>query len=309
MEINTRFQEFLDLHKYLSEIDNLSINFGPVQNVEDHPLEQVFYSNLFKALSQWQDFKQFDFFIIGVNKPYDFKFDKNSIVFCLSNETHTIPKDLLEAGVIFSPYCPLIDQIPNCYPIPLGYNGSLLDLPMKNITTRKYDVFFSGNVYRKRIPFYLNIKIHQLINAFNKLLSQSTGKEYLQFNRKFTGGMTPKEYSEILMDTKVALVPEGYLSDISFRFFEAAKMGCVILTRELYDYWFFDKFPGCQLKSWRKLHKHLKLILSDSNQLEEMQKEMLAYYANFCSEKATSQFVIEKITSSLKDTFDTNEKE
>jgi len=122
-DANQRFQEFQAHHKFLSEIDNLSINFDAVQSPEDHPLEQVFYSKLFKILSQWEKFKEYEFFIIGVNQPYHYEFDSKSIVFCLSNESHEIPQDMQKARAVFSPYSPLSNEIPNCFPIPLGYNG------------------------------------------------------------------------------------------------------------------------------------------------------------------------------------------
>ena len=122
--------------------------------------------------------------------------------------------------------------------------------------------------------------------------------EWIQFNRKFTGGMTPKKYSEILMNSKIALVPEGYLSDISFRFFEAAKFGCVIFTNELYDYWFFKMFPGYELKSWHNLHKKIVNILSDKSLLSEMQKRTMSYYSKYCDEKATCEFIIKIIGTS-----------
>lgn len=291
-----RFQEFLENHKYLSSIGNLSINFGPIRNENTHPLEQVFYTNLFKELSRWKRFQEFDFFIIGATKPYNFRFNKKSIVFCLSNETHEIPKDIQSAGLIFSPYAPLRNEIQNCFPIPLGYNGSLYNLPLKKIQDRKYDVFFSGNIYKKRKGFYLGIKTHQLLTKFRKI--KGSYHEHLQFNRKFTGGMDPKEYSEILMNTKIALVPEGYLSDISFRFFEAAKMGCIIITKELYDYWFFKEFPGIQMNNWMGLHKQIISILSDQKKLNQIQQLMLSYYNKFCSEEATARYVIKTIEKS-----------
>ncbi|MEM6831578.1 MAG: hypothetical protein AAF551_13795, partial [Bacteroidota bacterium] len=216
----------------------------------------------------------------------------------VSHWTDEIPSDIQKAGLIFSPYAPLDKKVKNCHPIPLGYNGSLFDLPLKNILERKYDVFFSGNIYKKRLNFYLGARIHQF------LMKMKTGKgrayhEHMQFNRKFTGGMTPKKYSEILMDSKIALVPEGYLSDVSFRFFEAAKMGCVIITKELYDYWFFKTFPGMQMKSWFGLHKKITTILNDPEKLVSLQKETLAYYESYCNEKATADYVIQTIMQKM----------
>jgi hypothetical protein len=286
-----RFEEYRKCHSYLSSIPNLKLNFGPVENPGDHPLEQVYMSNIFKLLTEWRYFNEYDFFILSSKQSYDFKFDHKSVVFCLSNEDHKIPDDMLNAGIIFSPYCPFPEQCPpNCFPIPLGYNGSMIELPLKAMKDREYSVFFSGNIHRKRVPFFIFSKIHQmLISIFNPALKRN---EKLQFHRKFTGGFDPRTYSEILMDTKISLVPEGYLSDISFRFFEAAKSGCIIITKRLYDFWYFKDFPGIELNSWYGLHREIKRLLRNPEHLKELHLEMLNYYKKNCSEEAVSKYII-----------------
>ncbi len=295
MESNKRYQEYQEHHKFLKGIPNLSINFGAVKSPEDHPLEQVYYSRLFKHLIRWKSFKDYQFYIIGSTQLYDYDFDEKSIVFCLSNETHEIPEDMLSARIIFSPYCPIHNRPPNCFPVPLGYNGSLHEVPFKQIKDRKYGIFYSGNIYKKRMLFFLGIRLHQIMTRIKSLFVSAKSREYIQFTRKFTGGLSPAAYSEILMDTRIALVPEGYRSDVSFRFFEAAKMGCIIVTRELYDYWFFKEFPGIQLKSWIGFHWKIAEILADPVRQSDIQKRMIAYYDQYCSEEATAKYVIDRI--------------
>ena len=51
------------------------------------------------------------------------------------------------------------------------------------------------------------------------------------------------------MDTKIALIPEGYLSNNSFRFCEAARYANIRITPKLYKYWFYKNFPGIQVKT------------------------------------------------------------
>lgn len=300
MSQENRLKEFQEHHEFLCGIKNLTINFGPVNKSGDHPLEQVYFSNIFRYLIEWEDFNQYDFYIIGIKQPYDCTFNERSIVFCLSNEDHIIPEDMHAARIIFSPYSPLNKDFSNCYPIPLGYNGSLYNIPYKKIGERRIGVFFSGNIYRKRINFFFGILIHQLVHFITSLNKRSAITERIQFTRKFTGGLDPKEYSEILMDSRIALVPEGYLSNVSFRFFEAAKMGCIVITRDLYDYWFFKEFPGYQLKSWWQVHRYIKKILSSPEEQKALQEKMKAYYQNYCSEKATANYVIRKIVENKK---------
>ena len=55
------------------------------------------------------------------------------------------------------------------------------------------------------------------------------------------------DYAKMMMNTKIALVPEGYLSNNSFRFFEAARSGTVIISADLYDYPFYRPFSGVKI--------------------------------------------------------------
>ena len=115
------------------------------------------------------------------------------------------------------------------------------------VQDRVTDYFFSGNLHKKRLPFYATIKLHQLRERINIIQKQNAE---VVFTNGFGCGFSPNEYSKKLMNSKIAIVPEGYLSDVSFRFFEASKYGCIIITKKLQDYWFFKEFPGFQLNSW-----------------------------------------------------------
>ena len=292
-----KLKEYNLPHKFLSDLDNVSLNFGPVTDVRIHSLEQVYIANIFKFLVKYSIFKNFQFYILSANSEYNFKIDKSSIVFYLSNEDHSVPDNILKAKAIFTPYCPLeIDKRPaNCFPIPLGYNGSQVDLPIIDMESRINDTFFSGNIHKKRIPFFLNSLIflnrRKLLNAFNV----ASSKDLIYYNRKFTGGLSAEDYSNILMNTKIALVPEGYMSDISFRFFEATRFGCVVITPKLYNYWFFKDFPGIQIDHWGQLHSKVNYLFKNPSLFLEIQKKTLQYYKNSCSEEAVSKFVLKHL--------------
>ena len=127
------------------------------------------------------------------------------------------------------------------------------------------------------------------------LFVKNNDEEMIVFSRSFTGGITPEEYSETLMNSKIALVPEGYKSDISFRFFEAAKFGCIIITPKLYDFWYYSKFPGVQLDNWRQLNSVLKVLDNNPDELQKIHELTKNYYENYCSEKAVANFIISTV--------------
>ena len=292
--MNSNLNNYFEYYKFLSDLDNVSLNFGPVSDANEHPLEQIYIANIFKNLVKSPKFCLYHFYIISANSTHDFTFDQSSIVFYLSNENHNIPDNIRAAKAIFSPYCPLKDDLrpDNCYPIPLGYNGSQVDLSFIEIQDRYHEVFFSGNIHRRRISFFLNSLIYLLIRKVRSIFSSSKLIDLFMFNRKFTGGLSAENYSKILMNTKIALVPEGYISNISFRFFEAARFGCVIITPKLYDYWFFKEFTGIQIDHWGQLNGKIKSLSKNPLLLKDIQNRTIDFYANNCSEQAVSNYIL-----------------
>ncbi|MCP4438422.1 MAG: hypothetical protein GY810_05710 [Aureispira sp.] len=291
---NLRLKEYRGQYTFLSMLRNVKLNFGPVANADTHPLEQVYLFRIFEALSKWEQFYNYNFYIISANSEWSYELDKKSIVLYMSNEDHVLPSKLEKALMVFTPYCPLGAQCPqNCFAIPLGYNGALEEKEFIPIEKRTYDVFFSGNMYKRRLPFWAGV---QFFSFKTKIKMESADKHHLQFNRSFTGGMSSSQYSDILMNSKIALVPEGYKSNISFRFFEAAKYGTVIITKKLYDYWFFREFPGVEVDSWLNVGKYIRQLLTQPDLLETYQKKILGYYNTYCQEGVVAQFIIEKIS-------------
>ena len=148
--MNTKKNNFYkNAHTFLDELPNVELNFGPISDTGTHPLEQVYIYNIFKELSKWSFFNKYQFYIIGANAKWDFKIDNNTIVFYLSNEDHKIPNEILKAKAVFSPYCPIIKCPKNCFPIPLGYNGSLSNLPIKPIYMKENIMFSSLVIFIK----------------------------------------------------------------------------------------------------------------------------------------------------------------
>lgn len=287
-------ESYINKYNFLSKLPNVQLNFGSMNDKQKHPLEQVFLYHIFKELSKWNNFNEHNFYIIGANSPWDYTITANDVVLYLSNEDHVVPDKVRQAKAVFTPYCPFdYKKDTNIFPIPLGYNGSLLDLPLQQILTRKVDYFYSGNIYKKRIPFFLGMKWHLIKESLG--LSKKSVND-VKFNRGFGEGFSPQEYSNKLMSSKIALVPEGYLSDVSFRFFEASKYGSIIITKKLYDYWFFKNFPGIELSSWKDLSSTINELLKSPEKMKKIQQDTLNYYTKYCSEKAVAAYIIKQLS-------------
>lgn len=122
-------------------------------------------------------------------------------------------------------------------------------------------------------------------------------KILVSFNRKFATGYTPTEYAEILNNTKIALVPEGYISNVSYRFFEASRAGCIVIVCEQLNSWYMDQFPGIQIKRWILALPRIIKILNDETTQVNMQNRGIEYYNSLINSKRVSSFVIEKVHS------------
>jgi hypothetical protein len=283
-----QFQSFVQQYQFLEQLPNVQMNFNAVKDQNTHPLEQQYLHHIFQHLQSYANFNRYQFYILSANAEWNVELDEHSIVFYMSNEDHQIPASVQKAFAVFSPYCPTVNCPRNVFPIPLGYNGAIPEKRIKDVMDRKLDLFFSGNLHRKRLPFYLAIQKM-------KLLEQLGGKNHkhaIHFSRQFTGGLGPEEYANLLMETKIALVPSGYLSKNSFRFFEALRYGCIVMTEKLYDYWFYKAFPGIQLKYWWNMHKQLNALLNSPILMEHMQGQSLRYYEDYCSEKVVASYVV-----------------
>lgn len=280
-------QSFIDKYNYTKSLPNLHLNFNAVGEEEVHPFEQIYFHGVIKCLVEWSQFSDHNFYLIGSNSPWDYSFDNKSIVFYLSNEDHIVPDSILKAKAIFTPYLPK-NGPKNIFPIPLGYNGSVPKLDVIPINERNVDVFFSGNLHKRRLPFYLGVKAYQFSQQFRSAKDITN----IQFNNSFASGFDPIDYAKMMMDTKIALVPEGYLSNNSFRFFEAARSGTVIISAELYKYPFYDAFPGIRMRSWWGLNKEIRHLLNDKPRLAALQEQILRYYEDHCSEKAIAEYIV-----------------
>ena len=50
-DVQTQEPAFKVIQAFMAELPNVSLNFGPVEDENAHPLEQVYLSNIFKNLS------------------------------------------------------------------------------------------------------------------------------------------------------------------------------------------------------------------------------------------------------------------
>ena len=198
-------------------------------------------------------------------------------------------------------------KIAPMYDIPLGYYNQL-DLPIKDIGARRYDVSFAGSVVHQSYPVWSIIRLletpksisrKKMIAALDKI-----HKEHPEFRIKLsiTSGFEaawsadPKSYSQEMMDTKICLVPRGAALE-TFRFFEALRYGCVVITEALPSRWFYDGSPAVRVENWNDLAGILKKLIEDERLMQREHQRSLEWWRTRCSEAAVGAYVAGKLNS------------
>jgi glycosyltransferase involved in cell wall biosynthesis len=140
------------------------------------------------------------------------------------------------------------------YPIPPGYNWTMHSdrtkkmvrmYPEKKLSERKYDISFIGQALPWRKPIF-DI-LDNLSKSFNI---------YHGMNNSFRTGMHIDEYYRLLGDTKIVLSPDGTTIDC-FRYVEALGSGCIVITTNKDDIWYYRNSPVFFINSWNELNEDL----------------------------------------------------
>jgi hypothetical protein len=187
------------------------------------------------------------------------------------------------------------------YSLPLGYYNQL-DLPIKPISERSYDVFFAGSVVHRSYPFW-SLR-HWLVTP-KTLARQQMMVQLKKFQEKrpdfklelslvpsfFESHQGGKQiYSEKMMDTKICIVPRGTSLE-TFRYFEGMRYGCVIIAETLPSRWFYDNSPAIHIEDWEQLGKILEQLLDNPELMQQKHQESLLWWKNMCSEAVVGDYI------------------
>jgi len=248
--------------------------------------------------------------ILDEKLPYDIKIvirnwetpntcNEKHIVIITSAEAHTyIPPEIYEDRCIagFMHYYPktfaydpsesALIKINKLYPLPLGSMRTFNAPPYVPIKDRKYDFCFIGQLdpYR-RMDFY---------NAVCSL----RGNNYIHFYKGWNNGFSADHYAEVLSQSKIALVPCGSASLDTFRFYEAAECGCVILSCEQNRYEFMNNFyadtTAFFCEDWKEAIKEIyyKYSMEVSQEASENTRKA---WENHLSPRASANYILRKL--------------
>jgi hypothetical protein len=195
--------------------------------------------------------------------------------------------------------------------IPLGYHS----LPPPNLTpwdARVNDVFFAGSIRQKvqqrkgilQIPNPKEVVRNDLAQALERFEAAKTWKLKLLLAKGFVPHavawglvskdttMSPDDYMKQMADSKICLAPRG-TSFETFRHYEAASVGCVVVSDRLPPTWFYRNIPFVFVKDWRKVDEILDRLLRDPAKLKRLHEETLQWWKSRLSPEALAKFIVD----------------
>lgn len=218
----------------------------------------------------------------------------------------------------------------NLFSYPLGIPYKVKELPVVPMDKRRISVFYAGNLNDCRIPFYQvftrtklsvrmaysrflsflmsffsergkyrnwNLRIKSLIfktgvTQFDYLWGNSS---IIRFTRGFQAGFSPKEYAEILSQSKIVLSPCGFFNTECFRFYEALRQGCIVVTEKLPQTDYYDPNYYIEVKDWKDITNIVTQLLKDPKRMEDMSVKAKKYYDEVLSPKGVATYISTKI--------------
>lgn len=191
------------------------------------------------------------------------------------------------------------------YDIPLGYYKQL-NLPIEEIENRTYDVLFNGSIKHEAFPVWSwkywvkspkDITRKKMMSTIDRIREKNPDIKFrLTITSDFNAARSAddRSYSEKMMDAKICLVPRGTSLE-TYRFFEAIRYGCVVVTEALPSRWFYDGFPATKVSDWSDLEEVLDKLINNNQLMKKKHQESLDWWKTKCSEVAVGNYIAAKL--------------
>lgn len=262
---------------------------------------------------------------ILLNETVNYSKEKSNVLFWIGDEEGNIPSDkvFVRFDYVFKVHLKNKDALdiknginifrPGLYHFPLLTIDDVPELPILPFCERKYSIYFCGNLNKNRVPFYIalnrnasllarldNFLLKHNLRGGNRLYEQCFRNKsfdisylyddaFIKFYSGFNNGDNYDKYAYFLQNSKIVLSPKGFHSTECFRFYEAMRQGCIVITERLPHVWCYKAAPCITIDSW----KNLSCILSDVTQVFDRfsPAEIRQYYEERLSVKGIANYV------------------
>src|SRR5215475_6059507 len=262
------------------------------------------------------DFSKYAFYVYSNSDPmYTLPLEaindgRRKILIYLSDEISSVPRPLGDSFLaVFKCYLRGDCFHRNIFPLALGYSKHIPERPVVSMEQRGINVFFSGNLNTNRIKLYQELSgysdykfspkemdlLFQLASLLPMDFSAHYPESYIKFTNGFGRGLSGEEYSRRLYQSKIAICPGGFVSNETFRHFEAMRAGCAIISANLPDTFYYRGAPIFTVSAWNEMDTLVEWLLADCKKLKEAQMATRAWWDDVCSEKAMARYIFRTI--------------
>ena len=160
----------------------------------------------------------------------------------------------------------------NVESFPIGMVGDI-ELEPVAMRQRKWSLSFAGGigphrkVGKRRLPS--SPKAAARLAMLEGLRRLSAAMPDLRFRVVCTDlepALPRSEYHELLQQSRISLCPRGNCPE-TFRLFESARLGCVVICDPLPRCWYFENHPFAELEDWRRLPELVSELMRDEDAL------------------------------------------
>ena len=179
--------------------------------------------------------------------------------------------------------------------LPLGMPGADAaseDVPP--LEQRPFDIGFRGSLGGGRTYAPRTVSRQRMVSALERLPAGLTIDlfETESFNASYE--RDPTDYAQSLRDTKICLVPRGGSLE-TYRTFEAAVSGCVLITEPLPAAWYYAGLPRRELRSWSQLPDTVRELVSNPELMRFMSDAGRRWAQDVVSPEATGRWVANQL--------------
>jgi hypothetical protein len=182
--------------------------------------------------------------------------------------------------------------------MPLGYFAK--PTPRQAEVKKDIGFLFAGSV---EYPTLEAFRIRDIITPpklASRRLMAAAAQDYLKGHPEsgllrltdgFLGSVSNlDDYWPLLSRAKIALCPRGGVVE-TYRFFEAAAAGCVIISEALPRTWYYESNPAIIIRNWNDLGFILKELLEDESKLAEIAGRSTHYWKTKLQESVVMEYV------------------
>jgi len=189
------------------------------------------------------------------------------------------------------------------YEIPLGYYR-LRDINPLPFDERPLDAFFLGASATSSHRGFLraSAKARKQLTAVLAEVKAGHPQRRIEWMLVTPGGagIPPEVYSQKMASTKIALCPRGNHGGETSRHFEAAKLGCAIISEPLPPRWYFEGFPGVIVRKWSELPGVISNLLNEPARLKDLSVRTQQWYDTEISEPVMAEFIAQRVRGTIR---------